>query len=183
MKANRRVRAASLLAVAALGLSACGTVEDLTGGSDEETSSQEEQDQNDDTNDDSDTNDSDESDSNDDTNDDESDDNSSDDESDDTDTDETDDTNDDSDDTESDDSDDDSGSQSLTAPGTELKVGDTATIPQGDEGGTVTVTVSKITEGSFADLSHLEDADEYKDYTPVYVEYTIKGTDLSLIHI
>lgn len=179
MKANRRVRAASLLAVAALGLSACGTVEDLTGGSDEETSSQEEQDQNDDTNDDSDTNDSDESDSNDDTNDDESDDNSSDDESDDTDTDETDDTNDDSDDTESDDSDDDSGSQSLTAPGTELKVGDTATIPQGDEGGTVTVTVSKITEGSFADLSHLEDADEYKDYTPVYVEYTIKGTDKS----
>lgn len=141
MKTTRRVRAASLLAVAALGLSACGTVEDLTGGEDE-TSSEQEQQQ-------------------------EGDGNEGDGEE--------------TDDGETDGQEIDGGTTSLTAPGTQLKVGDKATVPQGDEGGTVQVTVSKITEGSFADLAHLEDADEYAGYTPYYVEYTITGTDSSSV--
>lgn len=69
------------------------------------------------------------------------------------------------------------GSEELTEPGTELEVGKTATVPQGDDGGTITVTVSKITKGTAADLEQLEDADKYTDYTPVYVEYTMTGTD------
>lgn len=162
MKTTRRMRAASLLAVAALGLSACGTVDDLTGGSDKETTSDSNQDQDDNGGDDS-------NDDSDDSEDDDTDENA--DEDDTADTDDAD-----SDDDSTDDDSDDQGSDSLTAPGTELKVGDTATIPQGDEGGSVKVTVSKITKGSFSDLAHLEDADEYKDYTPVYVEYTITGT-------
>lgn len=153
MKTTRRMRAASLLAVAALGLSACGAVDDLTGGSDNETTSEN----------------SDNGDNNDDSND-----NSDDDSNDDSDDENTDD-----DSTDDDDTDGDQGSQSLTAPGTELKVGDTATIPQGKEGDTVKVTVSKITEGSSSDLSHLEDAHKYTDYTPVYIQYEITGTDNS----
>ncbi len=159
MKTTRRMRAASLLAVAALGLSACGAVDDLTGGSDKETTSE---------------NDGDNADSDDENTDGDDTDDGDDDSTDGGDSDVE---NSDVDGSDEDDSDDgDQGSQSLTAPGTELKVGDTATIPQGDEGGTVSVTVSKITEGTFSDLAHLKDADEYKDYTPVYVEYTITGT-------
>ena len=67
----------------------------------------------------------------------------------------------------------------LTAPGTELAIGKTATIPQGDEGGNVTVTVTKITKGSSADLSKLKDADKYQGFTPVYVQYEMTGTDSS----
>lgn len=67
----------------------------------------------------------------------------------------------------------------LTDPGTELAIGKSATIPQGDDGATVTVTVTEITKGSSADLSKLKDADKYKDYTPVYVQYEMAGTDSS----
>lgn len=184
MKTTRRMRAASLLAVAALGLSACGAVDDLTGGSDKETTNQDDGDQNQNGDDNSDEDSDDDSDNGDDNGDDNSDDdpdNGDGDDSTDDDNggdDSTDDSNTDDDSTDvSEESDSgDQGSESLTAPGTELKVGDTATIPQGKEGGTVTVTVSKITKGTFSDLAHLKDADEYKDYTPVYVEYTIKGT-------
>lgn len=69
------------------------------------------------------------------------------------------------------------GAVELTEPGSELSVGDTATLPQGEDGASVTVTVSKITRGSSADLADLEDAEKYKDYTPVYVEYTMTGTE------
>lgn len=67
----------------------------------------------------------------------------------------------------------------MTEPGTELALGDTATIPQGDDGAMITVTVTEITEGSSADLADLKDADKYKGYTPVYVQYTMTGTDSS----
>lgn len=67
----------------------------------------------------------------------------------------------------------------LTDPGTELAIGASATVPQGDDGATVTVTVTEITTGSSADLSALKDADKYKDYTPVYVQYEMTGTDSS----
>lgn len=36
-----------------------------------------------------------------------------------------------------------------------------------------------MTEGSSADLSVLKDADKYADFTPVYVHYTMSGTDSS----
>lgn len=67
----------------------------------------------------------------------------------------------------------------LSEPGTELAVGDTATIPQGDDGATIGLKVTEITKGSSADLSKLKDADKYKDYTPVYVQYEMSGTDSS----
>lgn len=81
-----------------------------------------------------------------------------------------------SDDSESDDA---AASGDVTEPGTELALGDTATIPQGDDGAMITVTVTEITEGSSADLADLKDADKYKGYTPVYVQYTMTGTDSS----
>ncbi|WP_435200418.1 hypothetical protein [Janibacter sp. GS2] len=71
------------------------------------------------------------------------------------------------------------GSAELTEPGTQLEVGARATIPQGDDDAAVTVTVSKVTRGTSDDLSQLEDADKYADYTPVYVQYTMTGTDSS----
>ncbi|WP_114202382.1 hypothetical protein [Janibacter anophelis] len=67
----------------------------------------------------------------------------------------------------------------LSEPGTELSVGDTATIPQGDDGATIGLKVTEITKGSSADLSKLKDADKYKEYTPVYVQYEMSGTDSS----
>lgn len=81
-----------------------------------------------------------------------------------------------SDDSESDDA---AASGDVTEPGTELALGDTATIPQGDDGAMITVTVTEITEGSSADLADLKDADKYKGYTPVYVQYAMTGTDSS----
>ena len=74
---------------------------------------------------------------------------------------------------------DDAAPADLSEPGTELSVGDPATIPQGDDGATIGVKVTEITEGSSADLSKLKDADKYKDYTPVYVQYELSGTDSS----
>ena len=184
MKTTRRIQAVSLLAVAALGLSACGTVEDLTGGGDETT-----QDQNDEQgqNEEQDQDNQDQTDEQDEGHDEEQEGTETDgdggtdgDEGTDGETDgvaeeEPTETETDGGTTGGE------GSTSLTSPGTTLKVGDQATIPQGDEGGTVQVTVSKITEGSFADLANLKDADDYKDYTPVYVEYTITGTENSSV--
>lgn len=153
---TRRMRAASLLAVAALGLSACGGSDDET--TTEETSSSSEASQAD-----------------------ESAAEGEDAEAEDTESDDAE-----SDDAESDDAadadesgDDAAASEELTEPGTELKVGDTGTVPQGDDGSAITLTVAKITKGSAADLEKLKDADKYKDYTPVYVEYTMTGTDSS----
>lgn len=75
--------------------------------------------------------------------------------------------------------DDDAAPAGLSEPGTELSVGDTATIPQGDDGATIGLKVTEITKGSSADLSKLKDADKYKEYTPVYVQYEMSGTDSS----
>lgn len=74
---------------------------------------------------------------------------------------------------------DDAPAAELTKPGTELKLGETAVIPQGDDGATLELTVTEVTKGSSADLSQLKDADSYKGYTPVYVQYTMTGTDSS----
>lgn len=74
---------------------------------------------------------------------------------------------------------DDAPAAELTKPGTELKLGETAVIPQGDDGATLELTVTEVTKGSSADLSQLKDADKYKGYTPVYVQYTMTGTDSS----
>lgn len=71
------------------------------------------------------------------------------------------------------------GKDELTEPGTELGLEETATIPQGDDGAALTVTVTKIEKGKSADLSKLENADEYKEYTPVYVHYEMTGTNSS----
>lgn len=67
----------------------------------------------------------------------------------------------------------------LTDPGTELAIGETATLPQGEGGATVTVAVTKVTKGSSADLAKLKDASKYAEYTPVYVQYEMTGTDSS----
>ena len=144
------MRGAALLAVAALGLSACGAVEDLADGPD--SSSQTDGNQQPDSTDGSST------------------DGSSTDGSTDSST---------TDGSSSDSSSTDGGSTSLTPPGTQLKIGETATIPQGKNDVPVTMTVSSITKGSYADLSHLKDADKYKGYTPYYVHYTMTGTEAS----
>lgn len=148
---TRRMRAASLLAVAALGLSACG-------GSDDETS--------DDTSTSSEATQSEESATEEEAT-----------EEDAAESEETEDAEEDSgDEAEGDDA---AASEELTEPGTELSVGDAGTIPQGDDGGAISLTVDEITEGSAKDLEQLEDADKYKEYTPVYVQYTMTGTDSS----
>lgn len=67
----------------------------------------------------------------------------------------------------------------LTKPGTELALGDPGTIPQGEGGASLTLTVTKITQGSSKDLSKLKNADDYKKYTPVYVHYEMTGTESS----
>ncbi|WP_068254320.1 hypothetical protein [Janibacter corallicola] len=71
------------------------------------------------------------------------------------------------------------GKDKLTKPGTELGLGDTATVPQGDDGAALTVTVTKIEKGKFKDLSMLENSEKYKEYTPVYVHYEMTGTNSS----
>lgn len=71
------------------------------------------------------------------------------------------------------------GGAELTKPGTELALGDPGTIPQGDDGAALTLTVTEITKGSSKDLSKLENAEDYKKYTPVYVHYEMTGTESS----
>ncbi len=69
------------------------------------------------------------------------------------------------------------GAADLTEPGTKLKLGETATIPQGDDGGSITVTVTSVDVGSADDLSELKEPEKYKDYTPVYVQYEMTTTE------
>lgn len=70
----------------------------------------------------------------------------------------------------------------VTKPGTELKIGDTATVPfeySGKEG-TIAVTVNKIEKGTSADLKDF--GEKAKGMTPYFVRYTVEnvgGTDLS----
>lgn len=167
---HRRVRGAALLAVAALGLSACGAVEDLTGGSDN-TSRTDGSQQPDGDGGSTDGGSADGGSTDGGTTDDGSTDGGS------TDGGSTDEGT--TDEGATDDGSSDGGSTSLTPPGTQLKVGETATIPQGKDDVPVTMTVSSITKGSYADLSQLKNADKYAGYTPYYVNYTMTGTDAS----
>lgn len=69
----------------------------------------------------------------------------------------------------------------FTPPGTELKVGDTATVPFEyiDNKGTIELTVDAIKKGSSDDLAKY--GKQAKGMTPYYIKYTIKnvgGTDL-----
>ena len=64
----------------------------------------------------------------------------------------------------------------VTAPGTELKIGDTAVLPltYGTEGtATVEVTVTGITEGSSADLEAAK-VKNAADFTPFYINLDLK---------
>ncbi|MCW2793786.1 MAG: hypothetical protein JWO76_2884 [Nocardioides sp.] len=58
----------------------------------------------------------------------------------------------------------------LTAPGTSLRVGDSATVPRTDGTGTIRLTVTSIVEGTSRDLEgeRVADADEK---TPFFVNY------------
>ncbi|MBN6037722.1 hypothetical protein [Amycolatopsis sp. 195334CR] len=75
------------------------------------------------------------------------------------------------------------GSAEVTAPGTELKVGDRAVVPfkyGTDKTGTVAITVNSIDLGSNADLASF--GDKAKGMIPVYIKMTVEnvgGTDLS----
>lgn len=72
-----------------------------------------------------------------------------------------------------------SGSAELVEPGTELGLGEVATIPQGDGDGAIQLTVTEIVEGEPADLEVLDDASTYDGYTPVYVHYEMTGVEES----
>ncbi|WP_081192056.1 hypothetical protein [Saccharomonospora piscinae] len=74
-------------------------------------------------------------------------------------------------------------SDEVTAPGTELQVGDTATVPYTygtDQEGTVAITVTAIEQGESADLA--EFGDRANGLVPYFVKFTVEnveGTDLS----
>lgn len=71
----------------------------------------------------------------------------------------------------------------VTAPGTELKVGDKAVLPYeytSDKKGTIAVTVTAIEKGSEADMAAF--GEKAKGMTPYFIKATVEnvgGTDLS----
>ncbi|EHY89432.1 hypothetical protein SacazDRAFT_02536 [Saccharomonospora azurea NA-128] len=71
----------------------------------------------------------------------------------------------------------------ITPPGTELKVGETATVPftyGTDMSGTIAITVTDIEKGSSSDLAQF--GDRAKGLVPYYIKFTVEnveGTDLS----
>jgi hypothetical protein len=71
----------------------------------------------------------------------------------------------------------------VTAPGTELKVGERAVVPfkyGTDKNGTIAITVTAIDQGSNADLAAF--GEKAKGITPYYIRVTVEnvgGTDLS----
>ncbi|XVS67387.1 hypothetical protein ACQPYE_15400 [Actinosynnema sp. CA-299493] len=71
----------------------------------------------------------------------------------------------------------------VTAPGTELKVGDRAVIPfkyGTEKNGTIAITVTAIDQGANADLAAF--GEKAKGITPFYIRVTVEnvgGTDLS----
>ncbi len=88
------------------------------------------------------------------------------------------------------DSDDDSGDDAaapvegdVTAPGTELKIGDRAVLPfeyTSDKKGTIAVTVTAIEAGTEADMAAF--GEKAKGMTPYFIKMTVEnvgGTDLS----
>ncbi|EHR63734.1 hypothetical protein [Saccharomonospora cyanea] len=76
-----------------------------------------------------------------------------------------------------------SASGDVTAPGTELKVGETATVPftyGTDMSGTIAITVTAIEQGAPADLAAF--GDRAKGLVPYFIKYqveNVEGTDLS----
>lgn len=71
----------------------------------------------------------------------------------------------------------------VTAPGTELKVGDRAVLPfryTADKEGTIAVTVTAIEQGTEADMAAF--GERAKGMTPYFIKMTVEnvgGTDLS----
>ncbi|QQQ79189.1 hypothetical protein IOD16_12590 [Saccharothrix sp. 6-C] len=71
----------------------------------------------------------------------------------------------------------------VTAPGTELKVGDRAVVPfkyGTEKNGTIAITVTAIDQGANADLAAF--GEKAKGITPFYIRVTVEnvgGTDLS----
>ncbi|KOX20440.1 hypothetical protein ADK67_29400 [Saccharothrix sp. NRRL B-16348] len=71
----------------------------------------------------------------------------------------------------------------VTAPGTELKIGERAVIPfkyGTDKNGTIAITVTAIDQGANADLAAF--GEKAKGITPFYIRVTVEnvgGTDLS----
>ncbi len=68
-----------------------------------------------------------------------------------------------------------------TAPGTELKFGDPATVEftYADEPGLINVTVTSIEKGEEADLEPLDLGDQASGLTPYYINIEIEGADAS----
>ncbi|CAM3181785.1 hypothetical protein SAXI111661_21740 [Saccharomonospora xinjiangensis] len=70
-----------------------------------------------------------------------------------------------------------------TAPGTELKVGETATVPftyGTEKSGTIAITVTAIEQGDSADLAAF--GDRAKGLVPYFIKFkveNVEGTDLS----
>lgn len=75
----------------------------------------------------------------------------------------------------------------VTAPGTELSIGDAATVPyeSGTDGsGVVEVKITGIDKGSAADLKPLDLGDRAKGYLPYYIQVEVTGVSgsASLAH-
>ncbi|WP_230422771.1 hypothetical protein [Prauserella cavernicola] len=72
----------------------------------------------------------------------------------------------------------DTASGDITAPGTELKIGETATVPfeyGTDKSGTIAVTVTAIEQGEEADLAQF--GERAKGLVPYFVKYTVENVD------
>lgn len=65
----------------------------------------------------------------------------------------------------------------VTAPGTELAIGDPAVVPfsSGDGSGVLEVKVTAIEKGSVADLKPLKLGDRAKGYVPYYIQVSVTG--------
>ena len=85
--------------------------------------------------------------------------------------------------TESSDSPENSSSADITEPGTELEIGETATVPfeyAGTKSGTIAITVTAIKKGKESDLEKY--GDQAKGLIPYFIKYKVEnvsGTDLS----
>ena len=66
-----------------------------------------------------------------------------------------------------------------TAPGTKLTFGQEAQVTHGSTSrkGNITIKPTKVTKGSFADLSDIKGSEKYADYTPYYVAITVTAAD------
>lgn len=66
----------------------------------------------------------------------------------------------------------------VTAPGSQLKFGEKATLEDG-KGHTLQVTVTEVRTGDPADLQSFDNASEMAGKTPYYVDFELTGTDSS----